>query len=222
VLRTGRQSGRGGHSAFSLTGAGIDAFPTTGPTSDEQQSKSAAKVPGECASARSPAPERVLLLVCAKRLRRESLESLLRARLPDLQIVAVADPRPSATWSDASPAVALIDASTPPAVERPLGEAIVEVLAVAPNARLLILSDDAMAIDAVAAARASIAGAFPISGGAPLLVAAIELALAGGCFEFEPRLWRDAQEPGGDSTRRPALGQASDTRVAAAKGEEAP
>ena len=169
-------------------------------TGDWRSNPEAEKALNESAT-RPTDPDQSVLLVCGVRLRRESLDALLRAKLPGVQIVSVADPRPVEAWRGASPLVALIDA---PTCDRPLLDAIADIVAAAPNVRPMILSDDASRIDPASQAKMAVAGTFPVSAGAPLLIAAIELVLAGGRFELEspPRARRSGDAAPAASDRR--------------------
>ena len=128
------------------------------------------------APASGPA-HKTLLLVDGTRLRRECLAHLLGSVLPDFEIVAVASTRPPQALRAAPPDIVLFNA--PPA-GGPLIDEIEEIAAAAYGSPLLLLSESEGAFDAGAAAELGVAGLFPPTYGASLLVAAIQLALAGG------------------------------------------
>ena len=187
MSRARGQSRRGGHFAYARMprGTGLQEPGGSEATPSPYVDAAPAGGPRDGWAASPSAPRRAILLVCAPRLQRECLESVLRAKLPGVHIVSVAHPRPFAAWSDAAPILALIDASGPHADDRPLLKAIAEVLAAAPTARLLILSEGLPAIDVASLAKLGVAGAFPVSRGAALLIVAIRLALEGGRFELD-------------------------------------
>ncbi len=144
----------------------------------------------EARGRRDPAPEgaaavgeygRVLTLIDGLRLRRECLTHLLKAGLPDFDVVAVDDIQPVDAWRVARPEVVLFAA--PATGRRPIDE-IAEAVAAADDVPVLLLSDAGEALDADAAAKVGVAGLFPSTCGISLLIAAIQLVLAGGRFHI--------------------------------------
>jgi CheY-like chemotaxis protein len=121
-------------------------------------------------------PTRTLLLIDDVRLRRECLFHLLSAELPDFNVLAVAPAEPLETWTAASPDVILVNA--PASGPRQTGE----IVAAANGAPVLLLTESGG--DAQAADEPGIAGRFPTACGTSLLIAAIQLVLAGGRFQI--------------------------------------
>jgi hypothetical protein len=134
------------------------------------------------APASAPA-RKSLLLVDGVRLRRECLIHLLSAELPDFEIAAVASARPSEVWRAARPEVVLINA--PPFGGLPVGE--IEEIGAATSAPVLLLSEAESDFNADQAAEFGVAGVFPASCGSSLLIAAIQLVLAGGRIQIPVR-----------------------------------
>lgn len=126
-------------------------------------------------SAPASAPtHKTVLLIDDVRLRRECLTHLLSAELPSYDVVAVGRARPWEARRAGAPDLVLI-------ISPPLGEsAIDEIVASVSGASLLLLSDTESALSIDAAAEFGVAGSLPANCGAPLLIAAIQLVLAGG------------------------------------------
>lgn len=146
--------------------------------------------------------EKVLALIDGLRLRRECLAHLLKMGLPDFEIVAVADVQPVDAWRAVRPDVVLMGL---PAASLRGGQAIDEIaaaVAAAQGAPVLLVSETDDAIDEEAAAKFGVAGLFPATCGISLLLAAIELVLAGGRFHIPAGQPRAPQPPfGGGATR---------------------
>jgi DNA-binding NarL/FixJ family response regulator len=134
------------------------------------------------APASAPA-HKTLLLVDGVRLRRECLIHLLSAELPDFEIVAVASARPSEVWRTAGPEIVLVNA--PPFGGLPIGE--IEEIGAATTAPVLLLSEAESGFNADQAAEFGVAGVFPATCGSSLLIAAIQLVLAGGRVQIPAR-----------------------------------
>jgi hypothetical protein len=129
-------------------------------------------------------PSRTLLLIDDVRLRRECLFHLLSAELPDFDVLAFATTQPPETWAAASPDVVL--ASTPSGAsddELPIGE----IVAAANGAPVLLLTESESDDDARAIDELGVAGRFPTTCGSDLLIAAIQIVLAGGRFQIPVR-----------------------------------
>jgi hypothetical protein len=131
-----------------------------------------------------PRANRTLLLIDDVRLRRECLFHLLRAELPDFDVLAFATPPPPETWAAESPDIVLASAS---ASGRDDGLPIGEIVAAANGAPVLLLMELEGDHDAPAADEPGVAGRFPTACGSDLLIAAIQLVLAGGRFQIPVR-----------------------------------
>jgi DNA-binding NarL/FixJ family response regulator len=127
---------------------------------------------------------RTLLLIDDVRLRRECLFHLLSAALPDFDVLAFATTQPPETWAAASPDVVLAcERSGDAEGELPIGE----IVAAADGAPVLLLTETDSDDDAPAADEPGVAGRFPTTCGSDLLIAAIQLVLAGGRFQIPVR-----------------------------------
>lgn len=131
-----------------------------------------------------PRPARTLLLIDDVRLRRECLFHLLSAELPDFDVLAFATSQPPETWAAASPDVVLASASSSDSDD---GLPIGEIVAAANGAPLLLLTESESGDAAPAADVPGVAGRFPTACGTELLIAAIQLVLAGGRFQIPAR-----------------------------------
>ena len=131
-----------------------------------------------------PLPSRTLLLIDDVRLRRECLFHLLSAELPDFDVLAFATSQPPETWAAASPDVVLASASSSDSDD---GLPIGEIVAAANGAPLLLLTESESGDAAPAADVPGVAGRFPTACGTELLIAAIQLVLAGGRFQIPAR-----------------------------------
>jgi DNA-binding NarL/FixJ family response regulator len=117
---------------------------------------------------------KTVLLIDDVRLRRECLTQLLSAELPSADVVAVGRARPWEARRAGAPDLVLI-------ISPPLGEPpIDEIVASVSGASLLLLSDSESDTNIDAEAEFGVAGSLPANCGAPLLIAAIQLVLAGG------------------------------------------
>ena len=128
-----------------------------------------------------PLPTRTLLLIDDVRLRRECLFHLLSAELPDFDVLAFATTQPPETWAAASPDIVL--AREPPG-DSAGGPPISEIVAAANGAPVLLLTESEGDDGAPAADEPGVAGRFPAACGSDLLIAAIQLVLAGGRFQI--------------------------------------
>ncbi len=131
-----------------------------------------------------PRPTRTLLLIDDIRLRRECLFHLLSAELPDFDVLAFATTQPPETWAAASPDVVLARA---PSGDSDDGLPIGEIVAAANGAPVLLLTESNSDGDAPGADEPGVAGRFPTACGSDLLIAAIQLVLAGGRFQIPVR-----------------------------------
>jgi CheY-like chemotaxis protein len=135
----------------------------------------ARRAPAKLKSAPASAPtHKTVLLIDDVRLRRECLTQLLSAELPSFDVVAVGRARPWEARRAGALDLVLI-------ISSPLGEPpIDEIVASVSGASLLLLSESESALSAETAAQFGVAGSLPANCGAPLLIAAIQLVLAGG------------------------------------------
>jgi hypothetical protein len=131
-----------------------------------------------------PLPSRTLLLIDDVRLRRECLFHLLRAELPEFDVLAFASTQPPETWAAASPDIVL---AREPSGESDDGPPICEIVAAANGAPVLLLTESDSDDNAPAADEPGVAGRFPTACGSDLLIAAIQLVLAGGRFQIPVR-----------------------------------
>ncbi len=131
-----------------------------------------------------PRPTRTLLLIDDVRLRRECLFHLLSAELPNFDVLAFATTQPPETWATAFPDIVL--ASAPSSVSDD-GLPIGEIVAAANGAPVLLLTESDNDDAAPAADEPGVAGRFPTACGSDLLIAAIQLVLAGGRFQIPTR-----------------------------------
>ncbi|MGA2485901.1 MAG: hypothetical protein ABSF49_07925 [Roseiarcus sp.] len=132
----------------------------------------------------APSPTRTLLLIDDVRLRRECLFHLLSAELPEFEVLAFATTQPPETWAAASPDVVL--ASAPSNITAD-GLPIREIVVAANGAPVLLLTESEGDDDARAVDEPGVAGRFPTACGSDLLIAAIQLVLAGGRFQIPVR-----------------------------------
>ena len=139
---------------------------------------------------------KALLLIDNVTLTRECLTHLLAAELKDFEIISVVHPQQAAACG-ISPDVVLLNARASHRFDGALlGDIALTASATYPSP-VLLLSDGG---DAAEAAECGLAGLLPSSCGVPLLIAAINLVVAGGQFRARNR-------------RRPT------TRAAARNGE---
>ena len=125
-----------------------------------------------------------LLLIDDVRLRRECLLHLLSAALPDFEVMAFATTQPPETWAAASPNVVLASARSS---DIDGGLPIGEIVAAANGAPVLLLTESESDDEAPMVDGPGVAGRFPMACGSDLLVAAIQLVLAGGRFQIPVR-----------------------------------
>jgi len=125
---------------------------------------------------------RSLLLIDDVRLRRECLLHLLSAELPDFDVAAATTTQSVESWPDAAPDIILV---SEPAVGDDGRSRIGEIIAAANGAPVLLLTDSAS--NEAAASGPGVVGQFPSACGAAVLIAAIQLALAGGRFQISAR-----------------------------------
>lgn len=136
-----------------------------------------------------------LLLIDDVRLRRECLFHLLSAELPDFDVRAVATTQSPETWA-ASPDLVLASA---PGSDAGGGLPVSDIVALANGAPVLLLTESESDNDALGADEPGVAGRFPTACGTTLLIAAIQLVLAGGRFQIPIR-------PNGKTTAHPSWG----------------
>jgi DNA-binding NarL/FixJ family response regulator len=125
-----------------------------------------------------------LLLIDDVRLRRECLFHLLSAELPDFEVLTFATKQPPETWAAASVDIVVANESSSDSGGRlPIGE----IVAAANGAPVLLLTESEGDDDAPLADEPGVAGRFPSACGTELLIAAIQLVLAGGRFQIPVR-----------------------------------
>ena len=125
------------------------------------------------------------MLIDDVRLRRECLYHLLRAELPDFDVLAFGTTQPPETWAAASPDVVLVSAASSDSGD---GLPIGEIAAATNGAPVLLLTEAEGDDDAPPGAdEPGVAGRFPTACGIALLIAAIQLVLAGGRFQIPVR-----------------------------------
>lgn len=123
---------------------------------------------------------RSLLLIDDVRLRRECLLHLLSAELPDFEVAAATTTQSVECWPGAAPDIILVSEA---AVEDDGRSRIGTIIAAANGAPVLLLTDSA-SDGAAVASEPGVVGQFPSACGAAVLIAAIQLALAGGRFQI--------------------------------------
>lgn len=131
-----------------------------------------------------PRPTQTLLLIDDIRLRRECLFHLLSAELPDYDVLAFSTTEPAETWAAASPDIVLASSPSGDAGER---LPVSEIVAAANGAPVLLLTESDGDDRAPAAEEPGVAGRFPTACGSDLLIAAIQLVLAGGQVHIPAR-----------------------------------
>lgn len=136
----------------------------------------------DAASAQSRSgPTKTLLIVDNVRLSRESLTHVLTSELADFEIVSVAEPT-QASQCAVSPDVVLLNARGVRSEYGALLNDIATIHAGAHRTPVLLLADEGNAGGASEVTGAGIASLFPSNWGVALLIAAINLVVAGGQF----------------------------------------
>ena len=139
------------------------------------------------------------MLIDDVRLRRECLFHLLSAELPDFDVLAFGTTQPPETWAAASQEIVLASAASSGCGD---GLPISEIAAAANGAPVLLLTESESDDDAPGADEPGVAGRFPMACGTALLIAAIQLALAGGRFQIPVRpMGKAAWRPHSGATR---------------------
>jgi DNA-binding NarL/FixJ family response regulator len=129
---------------------------------------------------RSPATK-ALLLIDNVTLTRECLTHLLTTELKGFEIISVVHPQQAAVCG-VSPDVVLLKTRSKQRSDGTLRDDIALIASATHLAPVLLLSDDEDGAEAAEAAEYGVAGLFPSSCGVPLLIAAINLVVAGGQF----------------------------------------
>jgi DNA-binding NarL/FixJ family response regulator len=124
---------------------------------------------------------KALLLIDSVRLTRECLTYLLATELKDFKTISVVHPQQAADCR-VSPDVVLLNTGASRRSDGALRDDIALIATATHQAPMLLLSDGEDAADAAEAAEYGVAGLFPSSCGVPLLIAAINLVVAGGSF----------------------------------------
>ena len=124
---------------------------------------------------------KALLLIDDMRLTRECLTYLLATELKDFETISVVHPQQAAECR-VSPHVVLLHARATKRSDGALLNDIALIASATHQAPVLLLSDGEDAAEAAEAGEYGVAGAFPTSCGVPLLIAAINLVVAGGSF----------------------------------------
>jgi hypothetical protein len=167
--------------------AGPDWFDASPPNSARAQERSL--VSADLSGPDRSAARNVLLLVDAARLRRECTSHLLAAHLANYQIVSLAHPHEIGDFGDLRPAVTLLNLQARRMADGASFQDIASIQSATHHAPILLLSEYNDAAEAILAAEAGAAGLFPPDCGVALLIAAIQLVVAGGQF-FAPTLVR--------------------------------
>jgi len=146
----------------------------------ETAASGAAEIPA------APTPARVgatkaLLLVDNVRLTRECLTHLLVTQLADFEVVSIAHSQ-QATDCGVWPDIVLLNVRATQFANGALLDDIAAISAATHRAPLLLLTESGDPIEASHATEAGAAGLFPSNCGVALLIAAINLVVAGGQF----------------------------------------
>ena len=127
---------------------------------------------------------KVLLLIDSVRLTRECLSHLLTAQLGDYEIISVAHAQQAGECSAFRPDVVLFNAGSARLTDGALLDDIATVFSATRRAPMLLLSEHGEASEESQAAEYGLVGLFPSTFGVSLLVAAIQLVVAGGQFHI--------------------------------------
>jgi CheY-like chemotaxis protein len=130
---------------------------------------------------------KTLLLIDSVRLTRECLSHLLQSQLPEFEIAGFANENDARDFMTLRPDVVLLNIRSTRISDPALKEHISAVVAATHRSPILLLSDNIEAGEVNQAAEAGLAGVFPSDCGAPLLIAAIHLVVAGGQF-YAPKV----------------------------------
>jgi DNA-binding NarL/FixJ family response regulator len=131
---------------------------------------------------RSSASAKTLVLIDSVRLTRECLSHLLQSQLPEYEITGFANENDARDFIALQPDVVLLNIRSARISDPALKENISAVVAATRRSPVLLLLDNIEAAEANQAAEVGLAGVFPSDCGAPLLIAAIHLVVAGGHF----------------------------------------
>jgi hypothetical protein len=124
---------------------------------------------------------KALLLIDNVTLTRECLTHLLATELKDFEVIGLVHPQQAAECG-VSPDVVLLNARASQRSDGTLLGDIALTASATHPAPVLLLSDGEDAAEAAEAAECGLAGLLPSSCGVPLLIAAINLVVAGGQF----------------------------------------
>jgi DNA-binding NarL/FixJ family response regulator len=139
--------------------------------------------------ARSPASAKMLVLIDGVRLTRECLSYLLQSQLPEFEIASFANETDARDFIALQPDVVLINIPSARISDPSLKDHISAIVAATHRSPVLLLLDNIEAAEANQASEVGLAGVFPSDCGAPLLIAAIHLVVAGGRF-YAPKVSR--------------------------------
>ncbi len=126
----------------------------------------------------------VLLLIDSARLTRECLSHLLATQLANFEIVSVAHAQQIAESGGVRPDVVLLNVGSARLADGPLHNDIATISARTRRAPMLLLSEHGEPSEEIQAAEYGMAGLFPLTFGLSLLIAAINLVVAGGQFRI--------------------------------------
>jgi len=146
---------------------------------------------------------KTLLIVDSVRLTRECLTHLLVTELTDFEIVSIAEPQ-QAAQCPAWPDVVLLKARDHRSDNGNLLNDIATIYAGTHRAPVLLLSENGDAGEAAEVTDSGVASLFPSNWGAALLIAAINLVVAGGQFRAPNALGQKsapARSEGNDAKR---------------------
>lgn len=127
---------------------------------------------------------KVLMLIDSVRLTRECLAHLLASQLADYEIVSVAHAQQAAESSGVRPDVVLLNVGSARLADAPLLGDIGTIFAATRRAPMLLLSEHGDPSEESQAAEFGMVGLFPSAFGIALLIAAIQLVVAGGQFHI--------------------------------------
>jgi response regulator RpfG family c-di-GMP phosphodiesterase len=127
---------------------------------------------------------KALLLIDSVRLTRECLSHLLMSHLVDYEIISVAHAQQAGECGAFRPDVVLLNAGSARLTDSSLLDDITTIFAATRRAPTLLLSEHGEASEESQAAEFGLVGLFPSTFGVSLLVAAIQLVVAGGQFHI--------------------------------------
>lgn len=125
---------------------------------------------------------KTLLLIDNVRLSRECLVHLLQSQIPAYDVVSAASIKDAEKFLPLRPDAVLLNIRSTKIIDAVFKKDILKILEETDKAPVLLLSDIDDSSEACQAADTGLSGLFPSNFGIPLLIAAINLVIAGGKF----------------------------------------